>query len=96
LSSNLTTVGTYFCSNLSALTSLTVPAGITSFGNGSFYGNTSMQEYHFLATTPPTLGTNSFRNIPENCIIYVPQGSLSAYQAESSWSSVVSKLQEEA
>lgn len=55
-----------------------------------------MKEYHFKSSTPPTI-TNRyvFSNIPSDCVIYVPQGSLTAYQTATSWSTYASQMQEE-
>ena len=69
---------------------------VTSISANAFAGNYSALEYHFLSTTPPTLvKTTAFTNMPEDCIIYVPAGSLSAYQSATNWSTYASKMQEE-
>ena len=51
-----------------------------------------MDEYHFLAATPPTLGTTAFSNIQSGCKIYVPSASLSDYQSAANWSTYASYM----
>jgi hypothetical protein len=81
-----------------SLINITIPVNVISIDNGAFYRCTSMQEYHFLGTTPPTLGNTGadvFGLIPNNCVIYVPASSLEAYQTAPSWSTYASHIQAE-
>lgn len=90
--SNVTTIGKnafYYCQSLE---SITIPANVTSIGNGAFSYMQSAKEYHFLPATPPTLGTDAFKNILTGCVIYVPQASLSAYQSAENWSTWASYM----
>lgn len=83
----------YGCNKLSYLD---IPASVTSIGTNAFYNCTGMVEYHFRSITPPMLGNTSvFNQIPSSCVIYVPQGSLAAYQAATNWSTYASHMQEE-
>lgn len=94
LPSSTTSIGT--CANCKALEYLTIPASVTSITNQAFSGNTAMKEYHFLPTTPPTLGGSSvFNSIPNDCVIYVPSASLTAYQTAQYWSTYASQMQGE-
>ena len=78
--------------NSHALRKLTIPASVTTI-SGSFSGNTTMEEYHFLPVNPPTVTTsNLFRDIPANCKIYVPSDSLTAYQTATNWSTYASYM----
>ena len=77
------------------LREITIPSGVTNIGNSAFSSCYSLRQVHLLPTTPPTLGTGVFSNINSNCIIYVPQGSLSAYQSATNWSTYASRIQEE-
>ena len=92
----VTSIGNNSFYNCYALHSITIPEGVTSIGTTAFYNCYSIMEYHFLPTTPPTLaGTNAFSGIVSGTIIYVPQGSLEAYQAAENWSTYASYMQEE-
>ena len=76
-----------------SLSNITVPNGVTSIENSAFYNCYGVGEYHFLPTTPPTLGGSSvFSNISSDCKIYVPAESLEAYQSAQYWSSHKSKM----
>ena len=90
LPDTVTTIGN--CYNCKALKKLVIPASVTTINNGAFSGNTAMEEYHFLPTTPPTIGSTTFNNIPSSCIIYVPSASLSTYQTAQYWSDHASKM----
>ena len=75
--------------------SLTLPATITQIGNYCFGNMRSIYEWHFKATTPPTLAsTNAFDNMTDfgGKKIYVPQSALSAYQTATNWSTYASYM----
>lgn len=66
-----------------SIKSLTIPASLSIIGNSTFQNMEMCAEFHFLATTPPTLNnTNAFNSMNQRVTktIYVPQGSLEAYQ----------------
>ena len=73
-----------------SLTSVTIPSGVTEIGEWAFDGCNSLQSITCLATTPPTLGSDVFRNT-NDCPIYVPAESVSAYQ--SAWTDYASRIQ---
>ena len=76
-----------------SLTKFTVPASITSIESYGLSGLYSMQELHFLATTPPTLANaNVFNNLNSDCIFYVPEESVTAYKTANIWSSFASRI----
>ena len=90
LPDTVTQIGNFY--GMTSLQNLTIPASVTTISSGGFGGNTAMKEYHFLSTTPPTIGSNSFSGIPSDCKIYVPSASLSAYQTATNWSTYASKM----
>ena len=93
---SVTNIGNYAFYYCQSLTSITIPDNVTNIGNYAFYYCYGMSEYHFKPTTPPTLAsTNALNSISSDCIIYVPQGSLSAYQQATNWSQYSSYMQEE-
>ena len=75
----------------SSLTSVTIPSSVTSMGNNVFQGCSGLTSITIEATTPPTIGTDVFKN--STCPIYVPAASLGAYQTASGWSTYASRLQ---
>lgn len=93
---SVTSIGASVFSYCYGLVSITIPDSVTNIDINVFNGCYSMSEYHFKPTTPPTLASsNVFNNIPSDCIIYVPQGSLNAYKTATNWSQFSSKMQEE-
>lgn len=93
ISNNVTKIGNYafgYCNNL---TSITIPESVTNIGSGVFYSCSKLTEMTILATTPPTLANkNAISNATTT--IYIPAGTLSAYQSATNWSSHASKFVE--
>ena len=92
----VTEIGGYAFSSCYSLASVTIPDGVTSIGSSAFQYCYGMAEYHLKCTTPPTLSsTNAFSNIPSDCIIYVPNGCLGAYQNATNWATYADRMQED-
>lgn len=84
---SVTSIGYTVFQNCSGLTSVTIGSGATSIGNSAFANCKSLQSITCLATTPATLGgLYTFYNT-NNCPIYVPCESVSAYQT--AWDGLV-------
>lgn len=82
--------------NCYSLASVTIPDGVTIIRNYMFSSCYGVKEYHLLSATPPLLlSNNAFGGIPSDCIIYVPVGSLEAYQTATNWSTYADQMQEE-
>ena len=77
------------------LADITIPSGVTSIASNAFNQCYGLKKIHMLPTTPPTLGTNGFNNIPSDCVIYVPAASLADYQAATNWSTYASQMRGE-
>ncbi len=93
---DVTSIGSTAFGSCYSLTSITIPDGVTDIGSQAFQNCYGVAEYHLLPTTPPTLAnTNAFSNIASDCVIYVPVGTLEAYQSATNWSTYASKMQEE-
>ena len=93
---SVTSIGTKAFNSCYSLTNLTIPDSVTSIGNYAFGSCYGMAEYRLKPTTPPTLSnTNAFNDISDDYIIYVPQGSLEAYQTATNWATYASHMQEE-
>lgn len=86
ISNTVTSIGNNAFNGCYSVSQLTIPSGVTSIENSAFGNCYGMKEYHFLPTTPPTLGTNAFGNIQSDCKIYVPAESLEAYKTATNWS----------
>ena len=78
--------------NCNSLTSVTIGNSVTSIGRSVFQGCTSLSSITSLNTTPPTLQSSIFQNVPANCAIYVPAASVDAYKAANYWSSRASYI----
>lgn len=91
----VTSIGDGAFTECYSLTSVHVPPSVTSIGNSAFSSCTSVGEYHFYATTPPTLGSSAFSSIPSDCVIYVPSASVNAYKSATNWSAYSSYIQGE-
>ena len=92
----VTSIGSSAFYDCYSLSSVVIPDGVTSIGSNAFSYCYGIKEYHCRPLTPPTLSnTNAFSGIPSDCIIYVPVGSLEAYQTATNWSTYASYMQEE-
>ena len=80
--------------NCHQLTAVTIPDSVTSIGNNAFAECGGLQSVTVLATMPPMLGVNVFRNTPieyGDGWIYVPEESLMDYQHQ--WNKYQSQIQ---
>ena len=69
-----------------SLASVTIPESVTSIGQGAFWKCQRLAYIKFKRATPPTVANSSaFSDIPQDCIIYVPAGSLTAYKAATNY-----------
>lgn len=83
-----TSIGGFYFLGCRSLTTLTIPANITTikgptFGNA--YNESFLKELHFKATNPPYLDLEAKSGLPTNCKIYVPTGSYNAYKSSDSF-----------
>lgn len=87
---SVTSIGVFAFQSCVSLTSVTIGSGVTSIGIYAFNYCTGLTSITVNAITPPTLGAYAF-DYTNNCPIYVPAGSISAYQ--SAWSMYASRIQ---
>ena len=89
---SVTLIDTNAFYNCISLASVTIPSSVTKINNRAFYGCGGLTSITWEATTPPTLGNSVFNNT-NNCPIYVPAASVTAYQGASGWSTYSSRIQ---
>ena len=90
---NVTTIGSSSFSYCTSLTSITIPSSVTSIGSYAFSGCSRLTTMTILATTPPTL-TSTKAISTATTKIYIPAGTLSAYQSATNWSNFADKFEE--
>lgn len=71
------------CTNL---TSVVISKSITRIGTWAFNGCSSLEDVRSEATVPPTCDDYVFGGVPiEDCILYVPEGSIEDYRTAEQW-----------
>ena len=87
-------VGGYAFYRCAALSSVTL-GKVTSIGSNAFNGCQALRYLYLRPTTPPTLAhENALNDTSDSMIIYVPKGSLSAYQAATNWNMYANRMVE--
>ena len=72
-------------SSCTRLASVIIPNSVTEIGNTAFDGCGSLSTIFALPTTPPSRGSNVFRDVPETAVVYISKGSLNAYSEAAIW-----------
>lgn len=83
-----TTLGEYAFSECSKLTSVEL-LGVIYMGNYAFNRCNALKSIR-LPEVPPTIGNNTFANLPTTCVFYIPTGSIGLYQSADKWSAKMS------
>ena len=91
---SVTNIGSSVFNNCYSLASVTIPVSVTNIGDYAFQNCSSLAQLIFERTTPPTAGSSTFNNLPSDLVVYVPAGTLSAYQSASNYSGISSKMVE--
>jgi len=91
---SVTSIGDYAFNNCISLTSVTIPDSVTSIGEVAFYNCHSLTEVYCKPTTPPTGGSDMFRDNASGRKIYVPIGSVEAYKTAQYWSEYADSIEE--
>ena len=71
-----------------------IPIGITSLGNYVVANLSKLESLYLYPSTPPTITSSTIFNLPSQTVIYVPNGTLSAYQSAQYWSNYASRMVE--
>ena len=85
IGNSVTSIGNEAFWGCEGLTSITIPNSVTSIGYEAFVGCSGLTSIESLAETPPTLGSDAFYNVSTQIPVYVPCGSVSAYQSAEGW-----------
>lgn len=92
ISSTITCIGANAFNNCSALTTVTLPASVTKIENYAFYKCSGLTSFVVEAPTPIDL-TDSYHVFDfidkRICTLYVPKGSLNAYENAVGWNDFV-------
>ena len=92
LPNGLTSVNNSLFRHCTSLKTTIIPSTVTSISGYVFDGCTRLTSITVLATTPPSI-THSFIDYSNNCIIYVPSGSVEAYKSHSIWGAYPDRIQ---
>lgn len=96
ISNSATSIGSDAFYSCFSIASVTIPKSVTIIGANAFGNCHGVKEYHLKPIYPPTLSNaGAFSSISSDCIIFVPKGSLDAYQSATNWSKYADKMQEE-
>ena len=94
IGNSVTTIKGYVFCNCEQLTSVVIGESVETIGTHAFYDCTALASITSKAEVPPTIGSNyTFYNVIKNIPVYVPVGSVSAYQSATYWSAF-SNIQE--
>ena len=89
---NLTSIGESAFGGCTNLTNITLPKNITNIGKSAFSSCKSLNWVKIMNPTPEniTIGESVFNWSSSNCILYVPEGSKSLYEAIDAYSTFAS------
>ena len=79
LPNSVTTIGEKAFWQCNRLTEISFPVSLTDIGDEAFKDCTALRKVTFMRDVPPTIGPNSFENVPSEIPVYVPCSSLQAY-----------------
>ncbi len=79
---DVTTIGNNAFGGRWSMASIEIPANITVIEPNAFSWCVSLRTVDARMETPCTLEENTFDNIPEDCVLYVPAGTKAAYIAK--------------
>ncbi len=88
-----TTIQTNALQGYYNLKTLTIPASVTSIGNGAFSGCTALTSITINSSTPPSLPYTNALASTNNCPIYVPSEAVNTFKTASGWSTYASRIQ---
>lgn len=75
-----------------SLNSIEFPQTLTYIGDAALYGNTALDYIIFHSTNPPELVNDVALKNTNNCIVYVPTESVTAYKTATNWSIFANRI----
>lgn len=85
LPNSLIWIGGEAFSKCTGLTSITIPSKVTSIGDWAFADCTGLTSITICAETPPTIYSETYKNVPTNVVMYIPCGKRNTYAAAEWW-----------
>ena len=82
---SVTSIGNFAFSGCTGLTSVTIGNSVTSIESYAFYECIGLTSITCEVATPPTLGSYVFSYVDTSIPLYVPAGSVEAYQTADQW-----------
>ena len=76
---SIESIGDFAFQECSSLSSVTIGNSVESIGEVTFEYCTALSVIEFLSLTPPEIQSDTFGDLSTECIIYVPNGTLSDY-----------------
>ena len=70
------------------LTSVVLPNNTSSIGKAAFSGSGALTTVMLFNNMPPSLDALAFSDAYENCVVWIPKGSLLTYQKTDGWKDV--------
>ena len=90
---SVTSIGSSAFRNCTSLSSIVIPNSVTRIRDSALRNCSGLTSITVEATTPPTLSSDYVFDGTNNCPIYVPSQSVSAYKSATNWSTYASRIQ---
>ena len=91
---SVTTIGTFVFQSCWHLNSVTIGNSMTYIGNYAFHNCYNLTMMTVLSETPPSLGYDSFSTVPRTIPIFVPIGTIEAYQNAPGWNEFTNYIED--
>ena len=88
----VTSIGHSAFRNCSYLSSVEIPESILSIDYRAFESCSNLARVIVKALTPPSIQTDTFKDIPATCVFEVPSKSLEAYKSAANWSAFANQI----